>query len=90
MSLPWKAKGRRIYTTTGDVVAEAWETGAKNSAEIAAHDAAFIVRACNAHDDLLAALKNLADEFDEFMSEHGQLDNKPLHAARAAIAKAEE
>ncbi len=39
--------------------------------------------------ELLVALKNLADEFEEFMSEHGQLDNKPLHAARAAIAKAE-
>jgi hypothetical protein len=56
-------------------------------------DAAFIVRACNAHDDLLAACKallyacELADADGEL---DYRIDGELLDAARAAIAAAEE
>ena len=50
-----------------------------------AADAEFIVRACNAHDDLLAALKALLPEgWDE-----GHMDHMPgVRAARLAISSA--
>lgn len=50
-------------------------------------NAAFIVRACNAHDDLLAALRKI----DHTLSVHGHVDaDTELHGVvRAAISKAE-
>lgn len=50
-------------------------------------NAAFIVRACNAHDDLLALAREVASQFDDVkhpLSVEGRLRD----AARAAIAKA--
>jgi hypothetical protein len=49
-------------------------------------NAAFIVTACNAHDDLLAALQDFRDAYT-----HHRLDSQKhalAEAARAAIAKA--
>lgn len=69
--------------------------------ERAAANAAFIVRACNAHDDLLDALKECADDlaaiieadFDAVKRHPGlkanyDRDMVPVVAARAAIKKA--
>ena len=55
----------------------------------------FIVRACNAHDDLLAALINLTATARTFRNvptgdqEWTPIDDEALEAAFAAIAKAE-
>jgi hypothetical protein len=55
-------------------------------------NAEFIVRACNSHEELLAALKALtvacvsADSIEELPPE---IDGSLIDAARAAIAKAE-
>ena len=55
MSLPWEAVGMRIRTVNGrHIVAQTWETGQKDSAVIAEHDAKFIVTACNAYHQLVA------------------------------------
>jgi hypothetical protein len=45
----------------------------------------FIVRACNAHDGLLAALQRMVEVFDG----PGGTDSPACVAARAAIARAE-
>jgi hypothetical protein len=47
-------------------------------------DAAFIVRACNAHDAMLAALKNVEASLTALGAK-----GEPLKSVRAAIAKAE-
>lgn len=54
-------------------------------------NAEFIVRACNSHDELLAALKGLHDDIAEYarINNLGGFDNHWMKAARAAIAKAE-
>ncbi len=53
-------------------------------------DAAFIVRACNAHDDMLAALRSIAGTLDlESFPTKGCMENRLGSLARAAIAKAE-
>ena len=48
--LPWRAAGRLIHDANGLAI------GSFN-----AEEAEFISRACNAHDELLAALKDLRD-----------------------------
>lgn len=51
-------------------------------------NAAFIVRACNAHDDLLAALKRIVTAYD--LPGHWQDEvAQAMGQARAAIARAE-
>jgi len=50
-------------------------------------DAAFIVRACNAHDELVAALEALVRDYEEF-DKYPTSDEHPLYAARNALAKA--
>ena len=78
--LPWQADGEVVYTTVGEdeTVADCWE----------ASDAEFIVRACNAHDELLAACKAM-----QIVLRSGPTTGKDLSyelgLARAAIAKAE-
>lgn len=54
-------------------------------------DAAFIVRACNAHDDLLAACKALVDYRDRAGALGFQLEKADdyINQLRAAIAAAE-
>lgn len=68
-----------------------------NRAEVAAchsnkQDAAFIVRACNAHDDLVAAMERLIYEFDTFTNNRPDSDKlgdtSGMSNARAALAKA--
>jgi len=50
-------------------------------------NAAHIVRCVNAHDELVAALRNLVDETDHSIAKGGTL-MVTLDAARAALAKA--
>lgn len=68
------------FSATGEIIAKLTD-----SQNIAAN-ASFIVRACNAHDDLLAALKNLLGGIElQGVFSH---DHPDLVAARAAIRKA--
>ena len=65
--------------------------------QIPAVDAEFITRACNAHDEMLTALKGLVGALtqaygpmsDEVADRVGELAAKPWRASLAAIAKAE-
>lgn len=57
-------------------------------------DAAFIVRACNAHDELLIAVKGLLDAYvpkaNETAAKEGEASlHSAVREARAAIAHAE-
>ena len=54
-------------------------------------NAEFIVRACNAHDDLLAGLESLLFRFELVCGDDSGIDpadQKRIDTARAAIAKA--
>lgn len=53
---------------------------------LAPDDAEFIVRACNAHDDLVAALDGLLA--DKYLSD--PINNDRMAQARAALTKAKE
>lgn len=79
---PWRVEkndqgANFIRGDNGDGVALA------NCIPASSTNAAFIVRACNAHDDLLASLKEISDELGYTFP----LDIKGR--MRAAIAKAE-
>jgi hypothetical protein len=67
------------------VVAKTYNQGRATGREDA--NAAFIVRACNAHNDLVAALKNLVAMADYFMTDAPQ--RIAIEEAVAAIAQAE-
>ena len=53
-------------------------------------DAAFIVQACNSHDDLLAAAELLLQQYDSSgdFTMGGNLTNEPFLMFRAALARA--
>ena len=54
-------------------------------------NAEFIVRACNAHDDLVAALEAIADQdltYLNGMVTEGKISMSSIFNARAALAKA--
>lgn len=81
---PWKASGNGIHkgircVATTDYI----DRRSGEEFKEACANAEFIVRACNAHDDLLAACEAICGVFE------GQED-APLYVlkARAAIAKA--
>ena len=103
---PWGAKDSRTYANTEgkphtvDIVSDFGRGGGVVVAECSGHDkerhAAFIIRACNAHDDLVAALEScLTSEgaacFGD-MKNHPEWMQRRLYAisdiARAALAKA--
>lgn len=93
---PWKVTDRfEISMDDGDVqplVATVNADDASVSPEQAESDAAFIVHACNAHDDLLAAVE-LAEGWIDANREsedtgEGQQARWILETMRAAIAKA--
>ena len=69
---------------------EGWHyIAAMNSHTESAADAEFIVRACNAHDDLLSVAVML-DQFDALASsgaEREELLQQTIRAARAALKK---
>jgi hypothetical protein len=84
---PWLAEHFIVRAQDKFIVARTNATG----------DAEFIVRACNAYDDLLAALKECLEQLtayqergwlgDAWRTRVGLLDD--ISCARAAIAKAE-
>ena len=86
---PWTTRGGRIYGADDDPIAS---TGVSSrwSEEDKANEK-LIVRAVNAHDELVAALKCLVKE-TEYMWEDADLmpecTGEALIAARAALAKA--
>jgi hypothetical protein len=53
-------------------------------------NAEFIVRACNCHDELLEACKELVSWYDSDKSQRASVTFAAFDAVRAAIAKAEE
>ena len=90
--LPWV-----FDEITGDVVAgeeemlihRSPEDNDDRDEELAANSA-FIVRACNAHDDLVAALAALEALVTARDEEPSMLTDAEWSAARAAIAKAQQ
>jgi hypothetical protein len=83
--LPWRQAGVafEIKDATGETVGFTVEPV----------DAALIVRAVNAHADLLAALENLKREYESLWSEatddqHGRPNAPAYKRAKAALAKA--
>ena len=98
---PWRADGKRILADIerGEyrVFAIAYLNVLDPNHEAKAN-AGFIVRACNSHDDLLAALKLLLDQEQNLAGECGWCFRSPFgHCeratcpgviARAALAKA--
>lgn len=73
---PWKASGNAVFRD-GHCLAmtgtDIWMP------EVEEANAAFIVRACNAHDDLVAALEAVAE---------ARMPGEARRIARAALAKA--
>lgn len=63
------------------------DTGAIDSWPLSPEDAEFITRACNCHDELLAALRDMVAMFDHYDPTEGQ--SEAFDRATAIIAKAE-
>lgn len=86
---PWSAKdsvnvyheGRHIADCGCHTEGVPLHIGLENAA-----NAAFIVRACNAHDELVEALTLCLSALDEYAGRSGALEERRL--ARAAIKKA--
>ena len=88
---PWKVRvnsGR--YGPTGSMGQIHNGDASKPIGNVVLADAEFIVRACNAHDDLLAALRDTLTICLERGHKLGLDDGGPvMDKARAAIAKAQ-
>lgn len=55
------------------------------------HDSEFIVRACNSHDQLVASLKEMTEEFEGAIPDHRNADMYEVYnRAIAALAAAGE
>jgi hypothetical protein len=95
--LPWSVCGTTLSPLYASVVtADGVEFMHDDDTLMSKADAEFIVRACNAHDELLAALKAVVDMFGPWHDDDCPADDtcdcssKPIHdAINAAIAKAE-
>jgi len=98
---PWKAVRENAHPTggallgvfvdraDGSCIAETFSNCGQSDAECRAN-AAFIVRACNAHDALVAALSDLEDIFDGQEDCDDGVPNDAMRAMtiiRAALAK---
>jgi hypothetical protein len=100
--LPWTVQSNDPY---GDVyvygrgrkqgrhkqlVAQVW-SGVDRSTEVATANADFIVLACNAHDELVAALRGLNETTERYIAapsiDHMNALTEGLRFARAALAK---
>jgi len=82
----------RIYSPTGRVIARLQDfTTFREDVEEAEANAAFIVRACNAHEELVKALETLlerANGLDQSATHDGLSNCNAITKARIAIAKA--
>ena len=58
--------------------------------EEAVANAAFIVKAVNSHDELVAALKNVANTYDAKSYREGSQERRLGDLARAALSRAEQ
>lgn len=86
---PWRQNVLLVTDKRGGTIAHCtrWEGATVPKPEVAEANAAFIVRACNAHDELLAALK-LAQLWLANCVPVIELDGpKPLPVIAAALAK---
>jgi len=88
---PWhtgEGKAERIiYAADGFAVADATVFHGLH-VESPTANAAFIVRACNAHDELVAALKGLLDDMRDIRGiDPEEYKPESFAAARAALAK---
>ena len=81
---PWKQNGATVYYELDSGLTEKIAHVSGGDFRKPHPNAAFIVRACNAHDDLLDALKDV-----ECNLRHCDLDDDTCAKIRAAIAKAE-
>ena len=93
--LPWHFQDEYIRADSenmddsGNVVADVYCKPSTTHAEIMEANAAFIVRACNSHDELVAALESMMPErigYGQSMSIDMYLN--AVDKARAALAKA--
>lgn len=98
--LPWKqhtGNGKTYANVRGADDRWVADCGSRSD-DIAQANAAFIVRACNCHDDLLAALQNaLASlhilpmpQLDSSVATNADIIQVTIKGIRAAIAKATE
>lgn len=82
-----KFNGSDIYTADFSPIAMVFP----QNHEQGVIDAEFIVRACNAHDELVSALDSLANEYEALMNRVSSTymwNIKPLYNARALVTKA--
>lgn len=80
-----------IYDSRGNAIADAKTFHGKHEDGQAEANAAFIVRACNSHAELLEALETLLKQYDILLDEltEEEFSGYPeVIAARAALAKA--
>lgn len=68
-----------------DLIATFWHANDGKAVE----NAEFVVRACNAHDDLVAALSVMVERMERTGRESNLLDKAIADQSRAALAKAE-
>jgi len=97
--IPWDWTGATIHTKSGvddpalriaRVFDESHTDAVKNHEEANAN-AAFIVQACNAHDELLAACEDFVYAIEGYEKRTGIIQFHPsVDKARAAIAKIRE
>jgi hypothetical protein len=87
---PWQVEGSiyehmaaGIRGGSNRAIAQVWK-GPRGHA-----NAEFIVRACNAHDDLVAALKAIVDHNEASYSSEFELFATHVREAKKALAKAE-
>jgi hypothetical protein len=96
--LPWYADGPEVLGIDGNGdfgyhVATAWNSPGGPEPDEAHANAELIVRAVNAHADLLAALESLLGEYESLWSEatddqHGEPNAPAYEQAKAAVTKA--
>ena len=88
---PWAVEGWLIVKDKGVrySIADVMTTANLNDSEKEAN-AAFIVRACNSHDDLVAAAELLLQQYDSSgdFTMGGNLTNEPFLLFRAALKRA--
>lgn len=88
---PYFTDGKRIWKDCGaykSAIADVHQSGTPEDAKsIQESNAAFIVRACNAHDELVEALEKLMHHIDNDFEGSG-VNDEIYHVALAALAKA--
>ncbi len=84
--LPWHYTNQLIFQQDGICIAETFNRGFETP-NLAAN-AEYIVRACNAHEDLLAACEKHIEAVDGIVSGIADRKARATRCIRAAIAQA--